>query len=217
MNKHPDFKNLHIVSHSLVQHKLSRMRDETCPTGEFRRLLREISYLLGYEVTRNLPMITQVIRTPMQKMNAPVLDGPLPVVVPILRAGLGMAEGLIELIPDCHIGHIGLYRDEEKHTPVEYLVKLPAALDGLKFIVTDPMLATGNSSEYAFDVLVRHGVKPENIILMCLVAAPEGVRTLEKRYGAVPVYTASLDEKLNDTAYIIPGLGDAGDRLFGTL
>ncbi len=217
MHKHPDFKNLHIVSHPLVQHKLSRMRDETCPTGEFRRLLREISYLLGYEVTYNLPMTAETIRTPMQKMVAPVLGGPLPVVVPILRAGLGMAEGLIELIPDCYIGHIGLYRDEEKHTPVEYLVKLPTAVEGLKFIVTDPMLATGNSSEYAFDVLVRHGVKPENIILMCLVAAPEGVRTLEKRYGMVAVFTAALDEMLNETAYLMPGLGDAGDRLFGTL
>lgn len=217
MSKHPDFKNLHIVDHPLVQHKLSRLRDESCPTGEFRRLLKEISYLLGYEVTRNLPLTTKPIKTPMQKMDAPVLDGPLPVVVPILRAGLGMAEGLVELIPDCHIGHVGLYRDEATHKPVEYLVRLPDPAKHSKFIVTDPMLATGHSAEYAFDVLVRHGVKPENIILMCLLAAPEGVRTLEKRYGAVPVFTGSLDAKLNETAYIVPGLGDAGDRQFGTL
>ena len=215
MITHPDFKNLHIVEHPLVQHKLSRLRDETCPTGEFRRLLKEISLLVGYEVTRNLKLTTQTIRTPMQKMEAPVLDGPLPVVVPVLRAGLGMAEGLVELIPDCHIGHIGLYRDETTHHPVEYLVRLPQYKGGL-FIVTDPMLATGHSAEYTFDVLVRHGVPIERIVLMCLVAAPEGVRQLEKRYAAVPVFTASLDEKLNENAYIVPGLGDAGDRLFGT-
>lgn len=215
MKKHPGFKNLHIVDHPLVQHKLTRMRDETCETGEFRRLLREISFLLGYEVTRHLPLTRQTIRTPMQKMEAPVLDGPLPVVVPILRAGLGMAEGLVELIPDCQIGHIGLYRDETTHRPVEYVVRLPQP-EGNTFIVTDPMLATGYSSEYAFDLLVKHGVAPADIVLMCLVAAPEGVRVLEKRYGDVRVFTASLDEKLNENAYILPGLGDAGDRLFGT-
>lgn len=215
MLKHADFKNLYIVNHPLVQHKLSRMRDETCPTGEFRRLLHEISYLLGYEVTQNLAMTTQIINTPMEKMDAPVLGGPLPVVVPILRAGLGMAEGLIELIPDCYVGHIGLRRDETTHRPLEYLVRLPK-YEGNHFIVTDPMLATGHSAEHAFDVLVRHGVKPEHIILMCLVASPEGVRVLEERFPQVPVFTASLDRKLNENAYILPGLGDAGDRLFGT-
>jgi len=211
----PGFKNLHVVDHPLVQHKLSRMRDETCETGEFRRLLKEISFLLGYEVTRNLAMTKRTIRTPMQKMDAPALDGPLPVVVPVLRAGLGMAEGLVELIPDCQIGHIGLYRDEKTHRPVEYLVRLPS-YDGNDFIVTDPMLATGHSAEYAFDLLVRHGVPSAKIILMCLVAAPEGVKVLESRYPDVAIYTASLDEKLNENAYILPGLGDAGDRLFGT-
>jgi uracil phosphoribosyltransferase len=215
MNKHPAFKNLYIVEHPLVQHKLSRMRDETCDTGEFRRLLKEISFLMGYEVTRRLPLTKHTIRTPMQKMEAPVLDGPLPVVVPILRAGLGMAEGLVELIPDCQIGHIGLYRNEETHRPVEYVVRLPEPEDNV-FIITDPMLATGHSAEYAFDLLVRRGVKPRNIILMCLVAAPEGVRVLEQRFSDVPVFTAALDEKLNESAYILPGLGDAGDRLFGT-
>lgn len=212
-----DLKNLHIVNHPLVQDKLSRMRDETCPTGEFRRLLKEISYLLGYEVTRNLAMITTPIRTPMEKMDAPVLDGPLPVVVPVLRAGLGMAEGLVELIPDCYIGHVGLYRDEETHRPVEYLVRLPTPNGNNPYIVVDPMLATGHSAAYALDVLIRHGIKAENIILMCLVAAPEGVKVLAERHPQVPVFTASLDRQLNETAYILPGLGDAGDRLFGTL
>jgi uracil phosphoribosyltransferase len=215
MKKHPGFKNLHIVEHPLVQHKLTRMRDETCGTGEFRRLLKEISLLLGYEVTRHLPLTRQTIRTPMQKMDAPVLDGPLPVVVPILRAGLGMAEGLVELIPDCQIGHIGLYRDETTHRPVEYVVRLPQP-EGNTFIVTDPMLATGYSSEHAFDLLAGHGVPLADIVLMCLVAAPEGVRVLEKRYGGVRIFTAALDEKLNENAFILPGLGDAGDRLFGT-
>jgi uracil phosphoribosyltransferase len=215
MSSHTSFPNLHVVEHPLVQHKLSRMRDETCQTGEFRRLLKEVSLLLGYEVTRNLALATSPIRTPMQKMNAPVLSGPLPVVVPILRAGLGMAEGLVELIPDCSIGHIGLYRDEETHRPVEYLVRLPSYENNL-FIVTDPMLATGHSSEHVFDVLIRHGVPSDHIVLMCLVAAPEGVAQLQQRFGGVQVYTASLDERLNENAYILPGLGDAGDRLFGT-
>lgn len=170
---------------------------------------------MGYEVTRTLPLRKQKITTPMQDMDAPVLDGPLPVVVPILRAGLGMAEGLTELIPDCSIGHIGLYRDHTTHRPVEYLVRLPDVKDAL-YIVTDPMLATGHSSEYAFDLLVRHGVAAKNISLMCLVAAPEGVQVLSSRYPDVPIFTASLDDRLNENAYILPGLGDAGDRIFGT-
>ncbi len=215
MNTFSNFKNLHVVDHPLVQDKLSRMRDQTCPTGEFRRLLKEISFLLGYEVTRHLKMTTRKIRTPMTDMDAPVLDGPLPVVVPVLRAGLGMAEGLVELIPDCHIGHIGLFRDETTHRPVEYLVRLPQPKGNL-YIVTDPMLATGHSAAYAFDLLIRHGIAPQNIVLMCLVAAPEGVKVLADRYPDVPVFTASLDERLNENAYILPGLGDAGDRLFGT-
>ncbi|PZQ46548.1 MAG: uracil phosphoribosyltransferase [Micavibrio aeruginosavorus] len=216
MLKHPSFKNLHVVDHPLVQHKLTRMRDETCETGEFRRLLREISYLLGYEVTRNLPVSKMTIRTPMEKMDAPVLDGPLPVVVPVLRAGLGMAEGLTQLIPDCRIGHVGLYRDEKTHRPVEYLVRLPKPLQGEYYIVTDPMLATGHSSVHTLDVLGRHGIQAERILLMCLVAAPEGVTAMAEYYPQVPVFTAALDRELNENAYIMPGLGDAGDRLFGT-
>ena len=215
MQAQTEFPNLHIVSHPLVQHKLSRMRDEACPTGEFRRLLKEISFFLGYEVTRSLRLTTMPINTPMQLMNAPVLDGPLPVVVPVLRAGLGMAEGIIELMPDCSIGHIGVFRDEETHRPVEYLVRLPS-FDGNAFIVTDPMLATGHSAAHAVDVLIRHGVPVSHIVLTCLVAAPEGVAVMNDRFPDVRIFTASLDERLNQNAYILPGLGDAGDRLFGT-
>lgn len=215
MKKHPAYNNLFVVDHPLVQHKLSRMRDETCPTGEFRRLLREISLLMGYEVTQNLPLGIRSIETPMQEMQAPVLAGPLPVVVPILRAGLGMAEGLIELIPDCYIGHVGVYRDETTHRPVEYLVRLPQSEQNL-YIVTDPMLATGHSAAHVCSVLEKHNVPSEKIVLMCLVAAPEGVEVLQKNYSHVPIFTASLDTGLNEKAYILPGLGDAGDRLFGT-
>lgn len=216
MRTHPDFPNLRIVDHPLVQHKLSHMRDERCPTGEFRRLLQEISLLLGYEVTRTLSLKTASIKTPMQTMQAPVLAGALPVVVPVLRAGLGMAEKLVELIPECAIGHVGVYRDHDTHRPVEYLVRLPSYENNM-FIVTDPMLATGHSAEHVFDVLVRHGVPADHIVLMCLVAAPEGVAQLAMRYPGVRIYTAALDEKLNEKAYIMPGLGDAGDRLFGTI
>lgn len=216
MSAHPRFPNLHVVDHPLVRHKLSRMRDETCPTGEFRRLLKEISFLLGYEVTRAIPTRMARITTPMCDMDAPVLDGPLPVVVPVLRAGLGMAEGLVELIPDCAVGHIGLYRDEQTQRPVEYLVRLPRP-DGNLFIVTDPMLATGHSAAYAIDVIKRHhNGKAASLALMCLVSAPEGVRVMAERHPDVRVFTAALDERLDENAYILPGLGDAGDRLFGT-
>ncbi len=210
------FKNLYVVDHPLVQHKLSRMRDVSCETGEFRRLLKEVSLLMGYEALRGLPLTRKTITTPLQDMQAPVLDGPLPVIVPILRAGLAMAEGLEGLIPDCAIGHIGLYRDEETVRPVEYLVRLPASGLDRPFIVVDPMLATGHSAVYALDVMLRHGIKAADISLMCLVAAPEGVATLEKAYPDVPVFAAALDECLNEKSYIVPGLGDAGDRIFGT-
>ncbi len=216
MQKHPDFKNLFIISHPLVQHKLSIMRDKNTPTGEFRRLLREISLLMGYELTRPLDLTTRTIQTPMQEWSAPTLTGNVPVVVPVLRAGLGMAEGLAELIPECSIGHIGVYRDHDTHRPHEYLVRLPKP-EGRLFIVTDPMLATGYSCEHAFTVMEKHGIDRKNIRLMALVAAPEGVRVLEKSFPEVPVFTASLDDGLDKNAYILPGLGDAGDRLFGTL
>ncbi len=216
MYEHQDFPNLFITDHPLIQHKLSMMRFKGCEQKQFRAALKEISLLMGYEVTRGLALTTRQIETPIQMMDAPVLDGDRPAIVPILRAGLGMSEGLNELMPSAVIGHIGLYRDHETHEPVEYLVKLPKAKNR-KFFLVDPMLATGHSGAYAVDVLVKHRVKPENIIFMALVGAPEGVKAFRAKYPDVPIYMAALDEKLNENAYIVPGLGDAGDRLFGTL
>ncbi len=216
MQKHPDFPNLFILDHPLILHKLTHMRKIKTPTRGFRELLKEISLLMGYEITRDLPMTTEAIETPVASMpDAPVIKGKKVAIVPILRAGTGMADGLLELMPSARVGHIGLYRDPETKRPVEYLVKLPVAR-GRLFIVTDPMVATGYSSAYALDVLNKHGVKDANIRLMALVAAPEGIQVLQDKHPEVPVYVASLDAKLNKKAYIVPGLGDAGDRLFGT-
>jgi uracil phosphoribosyltransferase len=192
------------------------MRDKNTPKSQFKTLLKEIALLMGYELTRHLPLTTKAIETPMTSMDTPVLESPLPGIVPILRAGLGMAEGLEELMPMAAIGHIGLYRDEETHRPVEYLVKLPKP-EGRLFIAVDPMLATGHSAKYALDVMVKNGIPAENISFMALVAAPEGVKVLLEAYPQIKIYTASLDEKLNENAYIVPGLGDAGDRLFDTV
>lgn len=215
MKEHPDFKNLFIVDHPLVQNKLSQMRDRTTPHYEFKSLLREISVLMGYAVTEKLAITTRRIETPMETMDAPVLAEAEPVVVPILRAGLGMAEALQYIMPRSAYGHVGLYRDETTHQPVEYLIRLPEVRNR-HFIITDPMLATGNSARHAADVLVRHGVPESNIILMTLVSVPEGVKTMRATYPDLPIYTAALDRQLNEKAYILPGLGDAGDRIFGT-
>jgi uracil phosphoribosyltransferase len=215
LDAHPQFPNLYICDHPLIQHKLTLMRDVACTKALFRILLKEISMLMGYELTRPLPITSRRVTTPICAMDAPAIEGKKPAIIPILRAGLGMAEGLEELMPAARIGHIGLYRDHDTKQPVEYLVKLPTP-EGRLFILVDPMLATGNSSKYAIDVLVRHGVPPEKIRFMVLVAAPEGVKVLQDSYPQVPVYVAALDEKLNEHAYIVPGLGDAGDRLFGT-
>lgn len=215
MSAHPDFPNLHVLDHPLIQHKLSKMRGRETTTIKFRLLLKEIALLMGYEITRNLPMTTERVETPLAVIDAPVIDGRKLAVVSILRAGLGMADGLLELVPAARIGHVGLYRDHDTKQPVEYLVKLPSA-EGRLFILVDPMLATGNSAVHAVDVLNRHGVPDEHIRFMALVAAPEGVAQFNKSHPTVPVYVASLDEKLDENAYIVPGLGDAGDRLFGT-
>lgn len=215
MQTSADFPNLHIVDHPLIQHKLTLMRDKERSTNTFRMLLNEISLLMGYEITRDLPMTTRKINTPICEMDAPVLAGKKTVIVPILRAGTGMADGLQALMPSARVGHIGLYRDPETKRPVEYLVKLPSAKDRT-FILVDPMLATGHSAAYAVDILNKHGVADDKIRFMALVAAPEGVKTFHDAHPNVPVYTASLDSHLNDSAYIVPGLGDAGDRLFGT-
>lgn len=210
-----DFPNLFVFDHPLIQHKLSCMRDKTRSTMGFRQLLREIALLMGYELTRDLPLTTQQIETPLCPMDAPVIEGKKLAVVPILRAGLVMAEGLMELVPAAREGHIGLYRDHDTKRPVEYLVKLPDPA-GRIFILVDPMLATGHSAIHGVDVLNRHGVTDSQIRFMALVSAPEGVRTFHAAHPSVPVYTAALDSHLNENAYIVPGLGDAGDRLFGT-
>ena len=215
MHQHADFPNLFIVDHPLIQHKLTHMRDRERSTNGFRTLLREISLLMGYEITRDLPLTRTTIETPLEPMEAPVLAGKKVALVSILRAGLGMTEGLHELIPSAREGHVGLYRDPATKMPVEYLVKLPEP-EGRIFIIVDPMLATGNSAVHAVDVVNKHGVHDSNIRFMALVAAPEGVKVFNDAHPNVPIYTAALDRELNDHAYILPGLGDAGDRLFGT-
>ncbi|TNE34043.1 MAG: uracil phosphoribosyltransferase [Alphaproteobacteria bacterium] len=212
----PRFPNLHILDHPLIVHKLSHMRDKKTSTKTFRHLLKEIALLMGYEITRHMPMETETIETPICKMEAPVLAGKKAAIVPILRAGLGMADGLLELMPSARAGHIGMYRDPETKRPVEYLRKLPSP-EGRIFILVDPMLATGYSAAAGIDVLLDHGVEPQNIRFMALVAAPEGVQVLLDAHPEVNIFVAALDEKLNEHAYIVPGLGDAGDRLYGTL
>lgn len=214
MRQDPRFPNLFIVDHPLVQHKLTIMRDKNTPTKDFRALLREIAMLVGYEVTKDLALTTRVCETPLTTFDAPVLADKKCVLVPILRAGLGMTDGLLELMPSARVGHIGLYRDENKQ-PVEYMVKLPK-LENRLVIVVDPMVATGNSSVHAVKVLKKRGVKDENIVLMALVAAPEGIEVMLKEEPGVKIFVAALDSHLNENAYIVPGLGDAGDRIFGT-
>lgn len=214
MRTDPRFPQLYICDHPLIQHKLSHMRDKDTSTRTFRELLKELTLLMGYEVTRNLPLTTKRIETPLCAMDAPVIAGRKLAVVPVLRAGVGMADGLLELVPSARVGHIGLYRDDHCR-PVEYLVRLPE-IDGRSFILCDPMLATGFSAAHAVDVLKQRGVVAADITFLALVAAPEGVAEFHRQHPDVPVYVASLDDHLNDHAYIVPGLGDAGDRLFGT-
>lgn len=203
-----------IVRHPLVQHKLSLMRDKAVPTSGFRTLLREISQLLAYEATRELPMTTQRVDTPLEAMEAPVLAGKKLALISILRAGNGLLDGVLELIPSARVGFVGLYRDEETLTPVQYYFKVPDALEDRLVIVVDPMLATGNSSVAAIDLIKQAGAT--NIRFMCLLAAPEGVARMKEAHPDVPIITASVDSHLNAQGYIVPGLGDAGDRMFGT-
>lgn len=205
---------LHIIDHPMIQHKLSIMRDIHTGSKDFRELLKEISLLMGYEVTRDLPLEPVEIETPMRKMTARVISGKKLAIVPILRAGLGMVDGLLTLLPVAKVGHIGLYRDETTHEPVSYYCKMPFDIDQRLVIVTDPMLATGGSASDAITMLKNMGCT--HIRLMCLVAAPEGVKKLQKEHPDVDIYVAALDEELNSDAYILPGLGDAGDRIFGT-
>ena len=208
------FPNLVILDHPLIQHKLTHMRDKTTSTRTFRQLLREITLLMGYEITRNLPLSTRRIETPMTGFDAPVLAGRKLAIVPVLRAGVGMSDGLLDLIPSARVGHIGVYRGAD-HRPVEYLVKLPDVNQRI-FILCDPMVATGYSAAYAIDVLKKRGVAGGDILFLALVAAPEGVAVVSAAHPDVKLYVAALDSHLDEHAYIVPGLGDAGDRLFGT-
>jgi uracil phosphoribosyltransferase len=214
MKTDPRFPTLSIIDHPLIQHKLSHMRNVETSTRTFRQLLRELTLLMGYELTRDLPMTTERIETPLCPMDAPVIAGKKIAVVPVLRAGLGMADGLMDLIPSARQGHVGLYRGED-NKPVEYYVRLPE-IEGRVFIVCDPMLATGNSAVHAIDVLKKRGIRSDQIRFLSLVAAPEGVKVVVDAHPDVRIFTASLDSHLNEHAYIVPGLGDAGDRIFGT-
>ena len=205
---------VHIMDHPLITHKLSIMRNKKTGSKDFRELLGEIAMLMGYELTRDLPLEDVTIETPITKMKAKMISGKKLAIVPILRAGLGMVDGLLELVPVAKVGHIGLYRDPETHTPVVYYCKLPFDIEKRTIIVCDPMLATGGSSSDAISMLKEKGCK--DIRLVCLVSAPEGVAKVQADHPDVDIYTAALDERLNDNCYILPGLGDAGDRLFGT-
>ncbi len=205
---------VHVFDHPLISDKLTRMRNKTTSSQDFRLLLKEISLLMGYEVTRNFPMTQKTIETPICEATLPVLKGNYFTIVPILRAGIGMVDGLLELMPFCHVGHIGLYRDETTLKPVEYYYKMPEGAADSTIIVVDPMLATGGSAADAIDLLKSRGCK--NIRLMNLVAAPEGIKTMQERHPDVDIYVAAVDDGLTEDAYIIPGLGDAGDRIFGT-
>lgn len=215
MKQDSRFPNLFILDHPLIQHKLSHMRESSTSTRTFRELLREITLLMGYEITRDLPLTTRLIETPLQSMNAPVIAGKKLAIVPVLRAGIGMSDGLLELVPSARVGHIGVYRDPDTLQPVEYLVRLPD-IGERTFILCDPMVATGNSAVHAVDVLKKRGVGDAQIQFLALVAAPEGVAVFQKAHPNVKMYVAALDSHLDAHAYIVPGLGDAGDRIFGT-
>ncbi len=214
MTEHQTPEHLTVVTHPLVQHKLSIMRDKETSTSKFRQLLHEISMLLAYEATRDLPTTLVRIETPICPMDAPMLEGRKLALVSILRAGNGLLDGILELIPAARVGFVGLYRDPETLQPVQYYCKLPAELEERWTIVVDPMLATGNSSAAAVDLLKKAGAR--QIVFMCLLAAPEGVARMKEAHPDVRIVTAALDSHLNDHGYIVPGLGDAGDRMFGT-
>ncbi|WP_127068468.1 MULTISPECIES: uracil phosphoribosyltransferase [unclassified Veillonella] len=206
--------NVNVMTHPLIQHKVTLIRSVETGTKDFRQLLEEIALLMGYEITRDLPLEDVEVQTPLVKAIGKQIAGKKLGIVPILRAGLGMVNGLLELMPMAKVGHVGMYRDPETLKPVEYYCKLPSDLAERRIIVTDPMLATGGSAAAAISLLKEKGAK--DIQLMCLVAAPEGVEVVNKAHPDVRIYVAALDEKLNDHGYILPGLGDAGDRIFGT-
>ena len=207
-------EHLTVIDHPLVQHKLSIMRRKETPTSTFRQLLRETSMLLTYEITRDLPLTTMNVDTPLCGMQAPTLDGKKLALISILRAGNGLLDGMLEVIPAARVGFVGMYRDEETLEPVEYYCKVPPELDKRLVIVVDPMLATGNSSVAAIDRLKEAGAN--DLRMLCLLAAPEGVARMKDVHPDVPIFAGALDEKLNERGYIVPGLGDAGDRMYGT-
>ena len=207
-------ENVTYIDHPLVQHKISMLRKKTTGTNEFRTLVEEIATLMGYEALRDLPLEDVEVETPIETCMTPMLAGKKLAIVPILRAGLGMVNGVLSLVPSAKIGHIGLYRDEETHEPHEYFCKLPNPIEQRTIVVTDPMLATGGSAVAAIDFIKQHGGK--HIKFMCIIAAPEGVKRLHETHPDVQIYVGHLDRELNDRAYICPGLGDAGDRIFGT-
>ncbi len=205
---------VYVFDHPLIQHKVTKMRKATTPVKEFRDLAKEVSLLMGFEATRDLPLKEIEIETPICKTKANVLDGEDIAIIPILRAGLGFVDGMLELVPTAKVGHIGLYRDPESHVPVEYYCKLPSDLDKRVVFILDPMLATGGSAVAAVDFIKQRGAK--DIRFLCLIAAPEGIKALSEAHPDIDIYIAAKDDSLNEKAYIVPGLGDAGDRLFGT-
>ncbi len=207
-------ENVTIMNHPLIQHKISRLRDKTTGTNEFRTLVNEIAMLMGFEALRDLPTELVEIETPIETTMQPMIAGKKMAIVPILRAGLGMVDGVLNLVPSAKIGHIGLYRDPETHEPHEYYCKLPEPIEQRTILVVDPMLATGGSGADAITMIKQHGGK--NIKFMCIIAAPEGLERLHKEHPDVQIYVGALDRQLNENAYICPGLGDAGDRIFGT-
>lgn len=207
--------NVHIMTHPLIQHKISMLRDKQTGTNEFRKLIEEIATLMGYEALRDLPLEDVEIETPIETCHTPMIAGKKLAIVPILRAGLGMVEGLLALVPSAKIGHIGLYRDHVTHEPHEYYCKLPDPIDQRLIVALDPMLATGGSAIAAVDFIKQHGGK--QIKFMCIIAAPEGLNRLQEAHPDIQIYVGHLDRQLNEDAYICPGLGDAGDRIFGTL
>ena len=207
-------ENVTIMDHPLIQHKISRLRDKTTGTNEFRTLVSEIAMLMGFEALRDLPTELVEIETPIETTKQPMIAGKKMAIVPILRAGLGMVDGVLNLVPSAKIGHIGLYRDPETHEPHEYYCKLPEPIDQRTILVVDPMLATGGSGADAITMIKQHGGK--NIKFMCIIAAPEGLERLHKEHPDVQIYVGALERQLNENAYICPGLGDAGDRIFGT-
>lgn len=214
LKRNKKFPNFYEVTHPLVQHKLTLMRDIKTPKNEFNKLVKELTVLLAYEATKNLPITTKMVKTPLEKFKSPVLAGIKPVIVPILRAGLGMVDGFLELMPSVRVGHIGLFRDEKTLKPHFYYFKIPKNSKNRIFFVCDPMLATGGSATEAVTCLKKAGI--HEITFVCIIAAPEGIAKFCKAHPDVPVFAAHLDRELNNKGYILPGLGDAGDRMFGT-